>query len=276
MNKTFITPRGPRLKNSLSELFAYKDLFITFAIRDFKVKYAQTFLGFFWAIFQQLVTIGLFSVIRYMWAPDDFNIGNIVEISGAIAIWNYFSFVLDHAGNSIIESGAMIKKIYFPRLVLPLSKGLVGLIDLAIGLIIVMIFAAFSDLVFSWRLVMLPVAVFFSLLTSLGCGIWVSALTIRYRDFKQIVPFVLRVGMIISPIFFTSAEITERIPAFKPFALLLHLNPMAGIIEAIKWTINPTHIWLNDWYISFGLSFVILISSILYFKRSERQIADFV
>ncbi len=289
MSKTIITPKGPGLRESMSELLAYKDLFITLSIRDFKVKYAQTFLGFFWAIFQQLVTIFFLTIIRVVFIGGSLEPQDFVDISVAVSIWTYFSLVLDQAGNSIIESGGMIKKIYFPRLIIPISKGLVGLIDLAIGLLLLVLVCIITQVQLQSDLLLLLPAILLCVICSVGCGLWISALTIRYRDFKQIVPFALRIGMLVSPIWISYAELIERSSSFCAEAFSIsefthdtffnigyYLNPISGILEMAKESVSPNAHLSPYWYLSGCIALLIFITGFAYFKSVERKMADLV
>ncbi|MEO9804466.1 MAG: ABC transporter permease [Reichenbachiella sp.] len=279
MQTITISSKGQSWGQYLKELAHYRDLFITFAIRDFKVKYAQTFLGFFWALFQQIVAIGVFSLIRYA-AFDNENdsIPVVLYISAGIAAWTYFDFVVNNSANSIILSGSMIKKIYFPRLILPLSKALVGLIDYLIGLLLLALMFMVYGMFPSSNIIFLPLFILSTILAALGLGIWVSALTIRFRDFQHIVPFLLKIGMFITPVYFSAEQLIERTPLrWQPITqVLFYLNPMAGNIEAMKWSLFYSQPLDPMTGISFGVSAILFFTGLFYFKKSEKQMADLV
>ncbi|WP_420581904.1 ABC transporter permease [Reichenbachiella sp.] len=274
-----ISSKGQTWIQYLKELLQYRDLFITFAIRDFKVKYAQTFLGFFWAIFQQIVAISVFAIIRYTaFDSENDTIPVVLYISAGIASWTYFDFVVNNSANAIINSGSMIKKIYFPRLILPLSKALVGLIDYLIGLIILAFMFVMYEIYPSENIIFLPIFIFSTIMAALGLGIWVSALTIRFRDFQHIIPFILKIGMFITPVYFSTQEVLNRAPEkWKSLTeIVFYLNPMAGNIEAIKWSLFNEQALDSEVSISIGVSAILFITGLIYFKKSEKQMADLV
>lgn len=279
MAKIIITPKGLGLGASLKEMVEYKDLFVTFALRDFKVKYAQTFLGFFWAFIQQILTVVVFTAIKnaFFESQTDSTPSSLYVMAGVTA-WTYFDFVLNQSGSSIITSGGMLKKIYFPRLILPLSKALVGLVDFGIAFVLLVSLFVYYGMMPSAQVVFLPFFILTTVLSSLGLGIWISALTIRYRDFQQMVPFALKIGMFVTPIYFSSSVLLSTIdPKYATLSkILYYLNPMAGNVEGFKWALFGGGHLPTEVFLSVGVSLVVFVTSILYFKKAERSLADMV
>ncbi|MEQ9443819.1 MAG: ABC transporter permease [Cyclobacteriaceae bacterium] len=275
MPKTIIDANKSVLSLDLKELFHYKDLFYTLSYRDFKVKYAQTFLGFTWAFIQPLMTLVVFALVfsRGLQLGTG-NIPYILFAACGLAGWTYFSSVMSQAGNSIINAQGMVQKIYFPRIIIPLSKALVGLIDFAIALLLIFVLMVFYRFSPSPNIVFLPLFLILAILAALGVGIFLSALTIRFRDFQNAVPFLIRFGMFFTPVAYPSSLLTDRIPEWA--LIIYYLNPIAGIIDGFRWSIlgsDPPNVLA---YISFGVVVLLFISSLFYFKKVERIIADIV
>lgn len=265
----------PRRKFSIKEVFKeikqYKDLLWILAWRDYKVKYAQSFLGIGWAFIQPLATLLIFVLVFDKVAKiDTGEVPYPIFAQCGMVAWTYFSFLLGQAGNSVVAAQNMIKKIYFPRLVIPLSKSLVGLIDFSISFLILIVLIVSYGFVPKVQLLFLPLFLLVIVMAGLGIGIWVSALTVRYRDIKYLIPFLVQIGMYASPIAYPIEKVPEK------FYLIYHLNPMAGVVEGFRWCIlggAPPHpmIWL-----SLVLVLLIFFSSIIYFQKVERIMADIV
>lgn len=264
-----------RFSINLKELLHYKDLFLILAYRDLRIRYAQTFLGLTWAFLQPAATLLIFTVVFGRAVKVD--TGGIpypvFAITGMTA-WTYFAFVLNQSGNSIIGAQEMVKKIYFPRLIIPLSKALVGFVDFLIAFAILIVLMISYRVVPSANLVFLPFFILLTIVSALAVGIWLSALTIRYRDFQHVVPFLVQFGLYATPIAYPSETIINNLPKWA--ILLYYLNPMAGVVEGFRWSIlggtPPNHFA----YLSFGIVVVLFSSSLLYFKRVEKIMADIV
>ncbi|MFT7035862.1 MAG: lipopolysaccharide transport system permease protein [Cyclobacteriaceae bacterium] len=268
--KTIITPESSR-KLNLKELIHYKDLFFILAIRDLRVRYAQTALGLLWALLQPLATLLIFTLIfgRAI-KVDTGSIPYPVYAMSGMSAWAYFSFVLSQSGGSIISAGDMVKKIYFPRLVIPLSKALVAVVDFLITLSILIALMVFYQVPISQNLVFLPLFFLLNVIGALGVGIWLSALTIRYRDFQHVVPFLVQIGLYATPIAYPASLVPEK------YQWLYHLNPMTGIISGFRWSLFGEEGFHPMTFISFTMIFVLFISGVWYFKRMEKTMADLV
>ncbi len=260
---------------NLKELIEYRDLFIILAYRDFRVRYAQTFLGLLWAFIQPLATLLIFIVV--------FGMAIKVETEGipyplfaicGMAPWTYFSFVLGQAGSSVIASQEMVKKIYFPRLVIPLSKSLVGLVDFVIALVMIVGLMLYYSINVSYTLVYFPLYVIAGMLASLSLGIWLSALTIRYRDFQHVLPFLVQFGLYATPIAYPSSAITSNLPDWA--TVLFYLNPAAGIVEGFRWCLLESTIPSIQSFIFVPMTILLLVSGLVYFRKVERTMADLV
>ncbi|MBD0255440.1 MAG: ABC transporter permease [Cytophagales bacterium] len=271
MAKLVIDPQERSIWLNGKELFAYRDLFFILAYRDLRVRYAQTFLGVLWAVIQPLCTLLIFTLVfgRAM-RVDTGGVPYPVFAMCGMSAWAYFAFVMNQAGNSIINAQGMLQKIYFPRLIIPLSKAMVGFVDFVISFLFVLGLALWFGVSLSANIVFLPVFILLTLITALGVGIWLSALTIRYRDFQHIVPFLVQIGLYATPIAYPSSLIPED------FQLLVHLNPMAGVVEGFRWSMLGAEAPHPYAYLSFGLTLVIFFTGLLYFRKVERVMADIV
>jgi len=274
MQKTLIKPRK-FTPISVRELWDYRELFWSLAFRDFKVRYAQTTMGLSWAILQPLISLLILNVVFGRFANvDSEGLPHILYASSGLACWTYFSYVLTNSGNSIISSQAMLKKIYFPRIIVPVSKGVVGLIDLGVLIAILAALMLYHGIAPSANIVFLPFLILLNVLSALGVGIWISALTVRYRDFQYVVPFLVQLGMYLSPVAFPSHYALDNLPSWA--VNLYYLNPAVGIIDGFRWAIFGLDTWSNYSIISVISAFFIFVFGLIYFQRVENKIADIV
>lgn len=275
MYKIVVDANKGKFSLNLRELIEYRDLFLILAYRDLRIRYAQTFLGLLWAFIQPLATLLIFTVVfgRAVKVDTEGIPYPVFAISG-LAAWTYFSFVLNQSGYSIIGAQEMIKKIYFPRLVIPLSKALVGFVDFAIALLFLFLLMLYYRVVPSVNIIFLPIFIILTILSALAAGIWLSALTIRYRDFQHVIPFLVQFGLYATPIAYSASVITDNLPSWASY--IYYLNPMAGVVEGFRWCLlggsAPHHLS----YVSFAIIAVMFTTGLLYFKKVERVMADIV
>jgi lipopolysaccharide transport system permease protein len=271
MHKLIIDANHKNFGLNLKEIIAYKDLFLILAYRDLRVRYAQTFLGLLWAILQPLFTLLIFVLIFGKGIKVDTHAVPypLFALSG-LSAWTYFAFVMNQAGNSIIGAQGMIQKIYFPRLIIPLSKAVVGLVDFLVTLVFLIILMVWFKFSPSANILYLPVFMLLTMVAALGVGIWLSALTIRYRDFQHVVPFMVQFGLYASPIAYPASLIPYN------YQTIYYLNPMAGIVEGFRWSIvggEPVQLLS---YISFSVAIILFVSGLFYFRKVEKIMADIV
>jgi lipopolysaccharide transport system permease protein len=271
MSKLIVDANQSSYRIDLKELKNYRDLFYILAYRDLKVRYAQTFLGFTWGLLQPLATLLIFILVFGMAVKVD--TGGIpyplFAISG-ISMWTYFGFVLNQSGNSVIGAQEMIKKIYFPRLVIPLSKAVVGFVDFGVALLMLVILMIVYGFYPSMNIIFAPLFILLNIIAALSVGIWLSALTIRYRDFQHVIPFLVQFGMYATPVAYPARLVPEK------YQLIYNLNPMAGVIQGFRWSVfggNPPDIYF---YISMIVILILFVSSLFYFKKVEDVMADIV
>ncbi len=253
------------------ELAAYWDLFVVLAYRDLRVRYAQTFMGFSWALLQPLATLVIFILVFGMAVKVD--TGSIpyplFAISG-ISMWTYFGFVLNQSGTSIIGAQEMIKKIYFPRLVIPLSKAMVGFVDFGVALVFLLILMIYYRYVPPMQIMFAPLFIILNIVAALAVGIWLSALTIRYRDFQHVVPFIVQFGLYATPVAYPARLVPEK------YQFIYNLNPMAGVIQGFRWSLFGGDVPDVYFYISMTVIVVLFVTGLFYFRRVESIMADIV
>lgn len=274
MQKTIIKSGKQSVLPNFSELIKYKDLFFTLSWRDFKVRYAQTTIGLLWVFVQPIVTILMLSMVFGTFVGVKTPVPNLVYVVSGMSIWTYFSYVLTNSGNSIIANQGMVKKIYFPRLIIPLSKAVVGLIDFGITFLILLVVMFYYKVIPSANIWLAPVFIFIGMLTALGAGIWLSALTVRYRDFQHIIPFVIQIGLYVTPVAYPAEFAIQKLPKWA--ATLYYLNPLAGIIQGFRWSLFGGDPPNGYFWLSIVMVIVLFVSSLFYFRKVEGEMADYV
>ena len=263
--------KGINIKERIRELIDFRELLWTLAYRDFRVKYSQTILGGLWAIIEPLATAILLSIVFNKIAKaNTYGIHPILFGLSGMIVWNYFSNVISQGSNSLIMAQNMIKKIYFPRILIPASKAIAAIPDLLIALVFTLIFYAIYWHEFTVNILFLPVFILLAILSALGIGIWFSAMNIRYRDFQHIVPFLTRIGLFITLIAYSVADVPEK------YKWLFFLNPMTGVIEGIRWCFFGLDIDIFYFSISLAVNLLLLIVGFYYFNRMEKNIADII
>lgn len=273
MQIKIIDAEKSRITN-FKELYRYRDLFLTLSWRDFRVRYAQTTIGLLWALLQPLITLLILSLVFGRFAGVKTPIPHLLFTMAGMSVWTYFSYVMTNSGNSIIASQEMVKKIYFPRLIIPLSKAVVGLIDFGIALLILISLMVYYGLVPSSNVWWAPFFVLVGMIAALGAGIWLSALTVRYRDFQHVVPFIVQIGLYISPIAYPAEFATQQLPKWA--ATLYFLNPMAGVIQGFRWSLFGGAPPGNLFLVSLLMVLILFISGLFYFRKVEDDMADYV
>jgi lipopolysaccharide transport system permease protein len=274
MSEKIIVSNKRQLFPDFSEVFRYKDLFFTLAWRDFRVRYAQTTIGLLWALLQPLITLLILSLVFGTFIAVKTPVPHLLFTLAGMSVWTYFSYVMTNAGSSIISSQNMIKKIYFPRIIIPFSKALVGLIDFGITLIMLIALMFYYGIAPTANVLFAPLFLILGILAALGAGIWLSALTVRYRDFQHVVPFIVQIGLYLTPIAYSAEYATSHLPKWA--ATLYYLNPMAGIVQGFRWSLFGGEAPNEFLLITIITVVVLFISSLLFFKRIEDEMADLV
>jgi len=267
--KTIIRASDRKVLPDFKELWSYRQLLFSLAWRDIRVKYAQTYVGLLWAIINPVFNLLVLSFVFGQIAKvDTGDIPHVVFTIAGLAAWTYFSTLLSEAGNSIVGAQSMVKKIYFPRLVIPLSKALSGLVDFGITISLLILIMLYYGVMPSANIVWLPIFIVLALMSGLAGGILFSGLSVRYRDFSFIVPMIVRLGLYATPIAYAASSVPEK------YKLLYFLNPMAGIVEGFRWSLFGTEAPEVYMFYSIGIMVCIFIFSIIYFQKVDRVMAD--
>lgn len=268
---TIITPRTGWQVINFRELIEYRDLFLFLVWRDIKVLYAQTILGFSWAILQPLIQIVIFSIVfgRVAKIPTD-GIPYILFSSVAIIPWTYISQAITTSSQSLVSGQSMLGKVYFPRLIFPISPTLSKLVDFGLSLIIVLGVSIYYRVLPTWNLLLFPFFIVFMVSIAAGVGMWLSAMAIRFRDVKFATPFVIRMLMYTAPIVYSATSIPEK------YRIIYSFNPIVGVIEGFRACLLGTPMpWQYIWP-GMLTAAVLLISGAFYFKRMERVFVDVI
>src|ERR1041384_1432804 len=258
--------------NSLTEVWRYRELFYFFAWRDVKIRYKQTVLGGAWAILQPLFTMVVFTILfgHLGNMPSD-GIPHPIFYYSALVPWTYFSSTLAYTANSLVGNAPLLTKVYFPRVALPASGVLSGLVDFAIASIVLIAMMVYYGVPIGWRLLLWPVLVVLLVVLTLGIGMLLAALNVRFRDIKHGIPFANQLWLFVTPIIYPTSFVPER------FRLLLMLNPLAGLIAGFRASILPDR--QVDWQLlatSTILTLIIFAVANRYFRKTERDFADIV
>jgi lipopolysaccharide transport system permease protein len=267
-----IKPRGRWASLKLGELWRYRELLYFFIWRDLKVRYKQTILGASWAILQPFLTMVVFSIFfgRLAQVPSD-DLPYPVFAYSALVPWTFFANGLTQASNSIVSNAGMVKKIYFPRLTLPIATVMAGLVDFALALAVLIGMMFFYQLVPTVNIVWLPLLLLLALITSLGVSLWFAAFNVRFRDVRHVVPFLVQFWLFTTPIAYPSSLVPEQ------WRLIYSLNPMVGVVEGFRWALLDTDTSPGPIIIVSSLVAVcLLVGGIIYFRRMESSFADIV
>ena len=254
----------------LRELWAYRGLFLFLAVRDIKLRYAQTVLGVAWALIQPVLTMIVFTVIfgNFAKIPSE-GVPYPVFTLAALVMWTYFANSLSGASNSLILNSNLITKVYFPRIAIPLAPIFAGLLDFAISLVLLFVVMLVFRMVPSVEaLLVVPVLLLVTMMAAAGVGCWLAALNIQYRDVRYVTPFVIQVWMYASPIVYPISSIP---PAYRPW---FALNPMTGVIDGVRASLLGTPADWSAIAISASISAALFLGGTLFFQRTERRFAD--
>lgn len=256
----------------LKEIWDYRELLGIFAWRDLKVRYRQTIIGVLWAIIQPLLTMVIFSIFfgHLAGVPSDQIPYPIFSYAGLVP-WTFFANSINLASNSLVNNPDMIKKVYFPRLTMPMASVITGLADFFLTFIILVGMVFYYGFTPTLNIIWLPFLVILATMTSLGVSLWFSALNVQFRDVRYMLPFIIQAWLFATPVAYPSSLLSE------PWRTLYGLNPMVGVVDGFRWALfgadtPPSPVIAMSFIVAFG----ILISGIYYFRRMERVFADVI
>jgi lipopolysaccharide transport system permease protein len=271
--RELVIEAGRTEKQYWKDLWRYRELFYFLAWRDILVRYKQTAIGIAWALIRPFLTMVVFTVVfgNIAKLPSQGVPYPILVFAGMLP-WQFFSNALGECSNSLIGNANLISKVYFPRLIVPTSAIIVSFVDFMISGMILLGLMAWYNFVPSIRILTLPLFILIASAASMGVGLWLAALTVKYRDFRFVVPFIIQFGLYISPVGFSSSIVPEQ------WRLLYSLNPMVGVIDGFRWAIlgGDSNLYLPGFLLSLSLVFIFLWSGIWYFRKTEKTFADVI
>jgi lipopolysaccharide transport system permease protein len=273
-SRTLVLEAGRADRQYWVDLWRYRELFLILAWRDVAVRYKQTVIGIVWAFVRPFMTMVVFTVVFGSLAklPTEGAAPYAVMVFAGLLPWTLASSVLSEASSSVIGNANLISKVYFPRLIVPLSTVMVALIDFLVSLVILAGLMLWYGVVPGWQILLLPVFVLLALLAAIGPAIWAASLIVKYRDFRFIIPFVVQVGLYVSPVGFSSTVVPEQ------WKMLYSVNPMVGVIDGFRWCIlgGDSPIYWPGFLVSLLVIAAMLTLGAHAFRRSERAFADMI
>jgi lipopolysaccharide transport system permease protein len=271
---------GAAERHYWADLWRYRELFFFLSWRDILVRYKQTVIGVAWALIRPILTIAIFTVLfmRMAKASSD-GLPALLCVCAGNLPWQFFATAMSEASNSLVLNSNMLSKIYFPRLIVPSSAVIVAFVDLLISLVIMAALMAWYHIVPTWRLLTLPLFVGLGLAAALAVGLWLSALNVKYRDFRYVIPFVVQFGFFVSPVGYPSDWFSDKLAGMNHgnvLQALYLLNPMVGVIDGFRWAIGgeaPLSLSLGT---SLAVITIIGVTGLGYFRRTEKSFADII
>lgn len=256
-----------------ADLWRYRELFYFLAWRDILVRYKQTAIGVVWALVRPFLTMVVFTVVfgKLAKLPSD-GVPYPVMVFAAMLPWQFFANSLSEASSSLVGNSNLISKVYFPRLIIPASSVITSFVDFLISALILVGVMVWYQFMPGWRIFTLPLFIAIAFAAAMGIGLWLTALNVKYRDFRYIVPFIVQFGLYVSPVGFSSSIVPDK------WRLLFSLNPMVGVIDGFRWAIlgGDVRIYWPGFLISNVLVLLFLITGIWYFRKTEKTFADMI
>ena len=269
---------GRAEKNYWADLWRYRELFYILAWRDVTVRYKQTFLGVAWALIQPFLTMVVMTVIfsRVAGLRTEGDAPYAIMVFAAMLPWSFFSSALSSASQSLIGNANLISKVYFPRMIVPVAAVVTSFVDFLIAFTILIGMMFWYRFIPDWHILTLPFFVFIAFLAALGPGLYITALNVKYRDFRYVIPFLVQFGLYVTPVGFSSSVIREKFG--EKLFLLYSLNPMVGVIDGFRWAILGGHsiLHLQGFFLSLLVVILFLLLGVWYFRKTEKSFADIV
>jgi homopolymeric O-antigen transport system permease protein len=273
MDEIIIEP-GQSEKNYWADLWRYRELFYILSWRDIKVRYKQTAMGAAWGIVRPLLTMIIFSLVFGRVANLSKNSAYpypLVVFCGLLP-WNFFSTALSEASNSLIGNTNLISKVYFPRMIVPASSIITSMVDFGISFGILVVMMAFYRYVPPIQILVLPFFILITFLIAFGSGLYITALNVKYRDFRYIIPFIVQIGVYITPVGYSSTKIAQQFSQQARF--WYSLNPVVGVIDGFRWCILGEPLYLPGLLLSIAMTVFLMFLGIWYFRKTEKSFAD--
>jgi lipopolysaccharide transport system permease protein len=265
-----IIEAGASEKNYWKDLWRFRELFYILSWRDIKVRYKQTVIGAAWSIIRPLLTTIVFTIVFNKVAKLDSPgaAPYALMVFAGMLPWQFFANALSEASNSLVGNANLITKVYFPRMIIPASSVITSLVDLAISFVILLGMYSVYRFVPPIQIIAMPLFIAFAFIAAFGVGLYITALNVRYRDFRYIIPFIIQFGLYVTPVGFSSSVIPEK------WRLVSYINPMAGVIDGFRWCLLGESLFVPGLALSIGVSLFFLWFGIWYFRHTEKSFAD--
>lgn len=270
-NWDIVIGKGSASKNYWRDIWRYRDLFYILSWRDIKVRYKQTIIGAAWSIIRPLLTTIVFYFVfnRIAKLPNpNPAVPYMLMIFAGMLPWQFFSTALSESSGSLVGNSNLITKVYFPRLIIPASSVITSLVDFGITFFMMLIMMAWFRFMPVWQIVWLPVFTLLAFICAFGIGLYLTALNVKYRDFRYIIPFIVQFGLYVTPVGFSSASIPEKWRCIASF------NPMVGVIDGFRFCLLGDKMNWQSFAVSVLISFIFLFTGIRYFRKMEKTFAD--
>ena len=273
-NYELVIERGRAERHYWLDLWRYRELFQVLAWRDISVRYKQTVIGAAWAIIRPFLTMIVFTVIfgKLAQLPSDGTAPYALMVFAGMLPWSFFATAVADASNSLIGNANLISKVYFPRLIVPIAAVMVAFVDFLVSFAILVGLMVWYQFVPGWQVLFLPVFAFIAFVASIGIGVWITALNVKYRDFRYVIPFIVQMGLYVSPVGFSSNVIPDQ------WRLLYSLNPMVGVIDGFRWCLlgGESQLYWPGLALSVGVAAFFLWLGIRQFRKMEKSFADLI
>lgn len=271
--RSVVIEAGRADANYWRDIWAFRELLWFLAWRDILVRYKQTVIGVAWSVIRPLLTMIVFTIVFGKLAKLPSNdVPYPVLVFAGLLPWQFFANSLSDSSNSLLSNASMVSKVYFPRLVVPASSIVVSIVDFLISFVLLLAIMLWYGVAPTWRLLLMPGLLALALACALGAGLWLAALNVKFRDFRYIVPFMVQIGLYVSPIGFSSEIVPER------WRTLYSMNPMVAVIDGFRWAIigGDAHIYWPGFFVSCMVIVFVLVTGVMYFRKTERILADVI
>lgn len=273
-NWDLIIKPGSATKQYWADLWRYRELFVILSWRDISVRYKQTILGILWAILRPVLAAVVFTIVfgKIAKLPSDGQAPYAIMVYAAMLPWQFFANAVQESSNSLISNTQLITKVYFPRLIIPTSSIITCFVDFIISFVILLVLMAYYRFPPTWNMLILPVFLLIVFLISIGIGIYITALNVKFRDFRYVIPFIIQFGLYISPVGFSSSVIPEQ------YRLWYSLNPIVGVIDGFRLAIlgGQSELYWPGFCLSIGIMLLFLWLGLSTFRKMERSFADMI
>jgi lipopolysaccharide transport system permease protein len=274
MQEVIVIEAGRSERHYWLDLWRYRELFHVLAWRDLSIRYKQTVIGVLWALVRPFLTMVVFTIIfgRIAKLPTDGNVPYPLMVFAGMLPWTFFSSGLSEASNSLINNTSLINKVYFPRLIVPIATIVVAFVDFLISFCFLIVLLVWYRFFPDWRIVFLPIFILMGFFASVGPALWITALNVKYRDFRYIIPFIVQFGLYVSPVGFSSSVVPQQ------WRLLYSLNPLVGVIDGFRWSIfrGESELYVPGLLVSIAVTAFFLWFGVYQFRKTEKSFADLI